>query len=58
MDTQEYLGVVAILESARNSLDAALPYTSGTTTSRLREVIANLEKAILAYREKADAPRS
>jgi hypothetical protein len=59
MDRQEYLGFVTILESARSSVDAILGDIStnagGVMVSRLRQVLADLDKAIQAYREKSNA---
>jgi hypothetical protein len=59
MDRQEYLGFVAILESARSSVDAILYDIStdarGAMDSRLRQMLADLDKAIQAYREKSNA---
>jgi hypothetical protein len=59
MDRQEYLGFVAILESTRSSVDAIL-YDISTDArpamdSRLRQMLADLDKAIQAYREKSNA---
>lgn len=61
MDTQEYLGFVAILEHARGSIDAINRthfVDISDSSSRLRQVMAELDKAIAAYREKANAQRS
>ena len=59
MDRQEYLGFVTILESARSSVDAILYDIStdarGAMDSRLRQMLADLDKAIQAYREKSNA---
>jgi len=60
MDTQEYLGFVAILESARSSIDTALrdtPSASALIALRLTQVITDLDNAIWAYREKSNTPK-
>jgi hypothetical protein len=60
MDTQEYLGFIAILQSARDSIDEALrdiPPGAGVET-RLKRAMADLDKAIIAYREKSHASRT
>jgi hypothetical protein len=57
MDAQEYLQFIAILEDARGSIKAVVddPSDRPDVTSSLRRVVADLEKAIRAYREKLNA---
>ncbi len=58
MDRQEYLGFVAILQHARGTIEMVsntLAFDAGNASSTLRTVLADLDKAIAAYREKADA---
>lgn len=62
MDTQEYLGFIAILQSARDSIDEVLrdisSAASGEASSRLKRAMVDLDKAIQAYREKSNAHRT
>jgi hypothetical protein len=60
MGKQEYLGIVAILESARATIDVVrntLALDASKASSQLLAVSADLSKAIAAYQEKADAQR-
>lgn len=62
MDKQEYLAFVAVLEDARGVIEAALSDLSGQNVgpanSSLKAALARLEKAIMAYNEKANAHRT
>ncbi len=57
MDKQEYLGFIAILENARNSLKAVVRDVSPAdrVTPQLTRIMVDLDKAIQAYREKSNA---
>jgi hypothetical protein len=61
MDRQEYLGFVAILENAMGTIEMVrhtLAADTSNASSQLRVVSTDLGKAIMAYREKANAQRS
>jgi hypothetical protein len=59
MGTREYLGFIAILEQARASIKEVLDDHSNPpdTASSLTRTVADLEKAIQAYRDKLKARR-
>lgn len=61
MDRQEYLGIIAILENARATIDSVrltVAADASKASSTLLGVSADLGKAIAAYREKANAKGS
>jgi hypothetical protein len=61
MDKQEYLGFVEILKQTRRSIQEAnevLLVNASAARSQLEPAMAELDKAIMAYKEKANAPRS
>jgi hypothetical protein len=61
MDKQECLAIVAILESARGTIDSVrntLFLDASRASSQLLGVSSDLAKAIAAYRGKADAQES
>jgi hypothetical protein len=58
MGTREYLGFIAILEQARASIKGfGRSFKPPDTASSLTRTVADLEKAIQAYRDKLKARR-
>jgi hypothetical protein len=56
---QEYLGFIAILEDTRSSIETVLSElpVSVATKARLKRVVADVERAAQAYRDKSNSPR-
>jgi len=59
MDAQDYRAFIALLESARSSIKAVLddPADRSDIVPTLNRVVADLEKAIQAYRDKLNSPQ-
>ena len=60
MDKQELLQIIAVLEQAKGSINAVADTLSGRPGAvlSLKSVVADLEKAIVAYREELNAHRT